>query len=341
VSQDLDPSVVRRLAFIRFLYRQGLEQAKRPQPLAATALLCFHDAVEMFLLLAAEHLLGVAVPKNTAFEGYWDLIAAKANVELPGRAPMRRMNKSRVSFKHHGYIPSADTLEEARSGVSTFLTNATRLVFGTDLTSLDMIDLVTQQPALTYLRDAEAQARQGDFVMAVFKLSPALNTLLSDYEQRKRTAQGTSAYDLGPIPGDPFRYGYTFLSTKRQPPVRPETNCVIDTAEENDKGSQLTVPNARLGEDVEDIKAGMAEIRRVVEVLALGLDYRRYVRFTMLIPPASYSEAAGLKPDPVPGLRMGDDEYQFCKQFVIEAALHLAEMDFDLDLYRLRVDEEA
>jgi len=34
----------------------------------------------------------------------------------------------------------------------------------------------------------------------------------------------------------------------------------------------------------------------------------------------------------VPGLRIGDQEYQFCKLFVIEAAIHLAELDFDHDL---------
>lgn len=56
MSHALNSSTVRRLAFIRFFYGQGLEQAGRPQPMAATALLSFHDAVEMFLLLAAEHL---------------------------------------------------------------------------------------------------------------------------------------------------------------------------------------------------------------------------------------------------------------------------------------------
>jgi hypothetical protein len=38
---------------------------------------------------------------------------------------------------------------------------------------------------------------------------------------------------------------------------------------------------------------------------------------------------------PIPGLDVGDDEYQFCKNFVIETALYLAAMDFDLDLYRV------
>ena len=90
MGQTLDPSVVRRLAFIRFLYMQGLEQAQRPQPLAATALLCFHNAVEMFLLLTAEH-LDVSLARNTSFEGYWDQIAQSR--QLPGRVAMRRMNR--------------------------------------------------------------------------------------------------------------------------------------------------------------------------------------------------------------------------------------------------------
>jgi len=42
----------------------------------------------------------------------------------------------------------------------------------------------------------------------------------------------------------------------------------------------------------------------------------------------------------MPGLQAGDEEYQFCKLFVIEAAIHLAEMDFDLDLEALRRDHQ-
>jgi hypothetical protein len=38
---------------------------------------------------------------------------------------------------------------------------------------------------------------------------------------------------------------------------------------------------------------------------------------------------------PVLGLQVGDEEYQFCRQLMIETALHLAEMDFDLDPYGL------
>lgn len=65
----LSPQEAKRLGLIRFMYLQGLEQAGRPHPLSSQALLSFHESVEMFLLLAAEH-LNVSLPKSVNFEGY-------------------------------------------------------------------------------------------------------------------------------------------------------------------------------------------------------------------------------------------------------------------------------
>jgi hypothetical protein len=318
VSQDLDPNVVRRLAFIRFLYSQGLEQAKRPQPFAGTALMCFHDAVEMFLLLAAEH-LRVNLDRKTTFEGYWDQIASYADIQLPSKPAMRRMNNSRVNFKHHGSIPSPDDLEQFRGDVTTFLTDATGLVFSADFKSVSMIDLVSQQAALTRLREAETQADQGNYVPALAQLSVAFDDLLKDYANRKRMHDGRTAYDFGPSLWDfPFS-PEDFMPADRD----PDTHKLFF-----------------------NINSAVEQMRRAIYVLAVGLDYRRYARFAMLVPPMSWTWKLDGKPrlegepNPVPGLHLSDDEYQFCKQFVIEAALRLAEMDFDLDLHGIQQEHE-
>jgi hypothetical protein len=310
VSQPLGPNVVRRLAFVRFLYTQGIEQGGRPQPFAATALLCFHDAVEMFLLLAAEH-LRVNLPRNTTFEGYWDQIAQQASTQLPGRPGMRRMNNSRVNFKHHGSIPSAIDLQQFRADVTTFLTDATQLVFAADFNSLDMIDLITQQDALTRLRDAETHAGQGDYVEALALLSEAFDDLLSDYANRKRTAYNSTAYSFGPERG-------------------------IDTF----AVQHLRQIDMDFDRFIKAITDAVGEMQRAIRVLAVGLDYRRYARFEMLIPRIDRYAGGHREVRPVPGLQVGDEEYQFCRQFVIETALHLTEMDFDLDLHGLRRDYE-
>lgn len=310
MTQELTPTTVRRLAFIRFLHNQGLDQARRPQPLAATSLLCFHDAVEMFLLLAAEH-LNVSLDKNTTFDGYWTQIDAKTGVQLPSRSAMRRMNNSRVNFKHHGSIPSATDLLQFQADTTTFLTDSTQLVFTADFHSLDMADLVTQQEALTRLRDAQAQADKGDYTEALALLSEAFDGLLSDYANRKRTSHASTAYSFGP------EHGLDRFAVHRITKIEPTFD-----------------------RHIEAITDAVGQMQRAMRVLAVGLDYRRYARFEMLVPRIASFMDGHREVRPMPGLQVGNEEYQFCRQFVIETALHLAEMDFDLNLYDLWQEHE-
>ena len=195
MSQSLNPQVVKGLAFVRFMYNQGLEQAGRPQPLATTALLSFHDAAEMFLGLAAVH-LGVNPSPNVNFDGYFAEIKKGIGVDLPSRYPMQRMNRSRVNLKHHGLFPSPTDLEQFKGDVTTFLTDATKMVFKVDFLSLDLTDLVTQPKALSLLRSAETRAGQGDHTEALALLSEAFEDLLKDYADRKQTADESSPYTL-------------------------------------------------------------------------------------------------------------------------------------------------
>ena len=304
MSQGLNAQLVKGLAFVRFIYNQGLEQAGRPQPLATTALLSFHDAVEMFLGLAADH-HRVSLTANVNFEGYFDQIMQGAGIELPSRHPMRRMNKSRVGLKHHGLFPSPTDLDQFKGDVTTFLTDATKMVFKVDFLSLDMIDLVTQPNALSLLRSAETQAGQGDHTEALALLSEAFEDLLQDYADRKQATDKSSPYTL-------WKRG-------------------IRTMFGRDHDPELT---KRLTE----VEAGLDRFQRAFRVLAMGVDYQRYARFELLVPWVSYFMDGHREVRAVPGLDVGDEEYQFCKQFVIETALHLAELDFDLDLYEVYWD---
>jgi hypothetical protein len=55
----LDPLTMGRLALIRLLYLQGLEQSRLPQPVVCSSVLTFHDTVELFLGLTADRLRSV------------------------------------------------------------------------------------------------------------------------------------------------------------------------------------------------------------------------------------------------------------------------------------------
>jgi hypothetical protein len=72
----------------------------------------------------------------------------------------------------------------------------------------------------------------------------------------------------------------------------------------------------------------------------VGLDYRRYARFDMLVPRVLRLAGGRRLVRPMPGLQPSDEEYQFCKLFVVEAAIRFAEMNFDLDIEGLWTEQQ-
>jgi hypothetical protein len=151
----------------------------------------------------------------------------------------------------------------------------------------------------------------GDYAEALAQLSDAFDELLSDYADRKRTASGSTPYTFGP------EHGFGNIT------ARPD--------------SQFT---SQLGERVKKLTTVADRFQRAIRVFAVGLNYRRYARFEMLLPRVDYFMDGHREVHPLPGFKASDEEYQFCRQFVIETALHLAEMDFDFDLDLRKVWQE-
>ena len=103
---------------------QALEQERKGDPLAGLALLPFHDAVELFLEVAAEtH--PVKLPKSLDFMEYWTAFS-DAGLPLPSAADAARFNNARVEVKHRGTLPSRHDVEGFRFTVTTFLIETSR-----------------------------------------------------------------------------------------------------------------------------------------------------------------------------------------------------------------------
>jgi hypothetical protein len=104
----MDPSDLKRLAFIKYLFTIALDQSYLPEPAGAAAILTFHDAIELFNQLACEYLDIDTIGKGSKqinFIEYWDLISLKLSQPLPQKESMNRLNKARVALKHHGNLP--------------------------------------------------------------------------------------------------------------------------------------------------------------------------------------------------------------------------------------------
>jgi hypothetical protein len=149
---------MRRLTIIKYLYTQGLEQEPRGGPLAGLSLLPLHDAVELFLQVAAEtHQL--KLPKKVEFLDYWTEFS-KAGRPLRYQQPMQRFNNARVEVKHRGTLPSQHDVEGFRATVTTFLIELTPELFDITFDNISLSSLVQSDDVRTGLQAAETAAEE-------------------------------------------------------------------------------------------------------------------------------------------------------------------------------------
>lgn len=314
---SVDPSVVRRLMFIRLIYQQGISQSQQPEPLSMTSVLSFHDSVELFLVLAAEH-LGAQVDQNTKFMDYWQRLAPQSpgtkhgipnGVNLSGRTAMDRLNRLRNGFKHVGTLPGGHAVEQARHEVEAFFIDNTPLVFGSDVdfAGLDMTDVVTQTEVRDKLQQARASAGRGDYKQALGELAEAFAQLLDDYTRRKRIDHRRSVYDFGSPVG--------------------AIESTLPFAEQHLR----EVLGREFAQHYSRLTQAAYEIQRNMQVIALGLDYRRYARFALVTPEVTRHGQGPWEVYAHDWLPYTSEDYEFCREFVISSALRLVEIDFDLD----------
>jgi len=286
---------MQRLAYIRFLYEEGADYARRPHPLSCTAVLTLHDAVENFLGLATDH-HGTNPDPKIQFMQYWSELKTKAQIDLPGKGTMTGLNAARVSLKHHGTFASDQTIQGAVRDVLRFFTTATPIVFGVDFDNIDMVDLVTQPEVLQLLRDAQTHADIRDYSMAAAGLSMALDALLRHYVGHNTSTRWK-----------PFAFGST-LSWTDAPRL---------DGRESPRNGRL----AKLSEIAEATQEAMRAI-------SLGIDYPSLIRFKVIVPSVHgyaignprYTEANCHR-------LLTEEDYSWARHFVIESALRASRAD--------------
>lgn len=300
MKPSITPLEAQRLAYVRFLYEEGVKESRRPAPLSAKALLSLHDAVEHFLGLAAGH-LQVDVNPKIDFMEYWGRL--KPTVELPGKAAMDRLNHARVGLKHKGNFPAPESIEQHRTDVLNFLTTATTQVFDADFQAVDMTDLVTQSETARLLREAQTHADDSDYIAAMAGLSLAFDALLDHYSgSRSYDGWWQSPFSFGPKLGRDRPNGHGHI---------------------RDDAARLAQKVALISERTQQ---GM-------RVISLGIDYPSYTRFQVLTPKVrAYGDGSQRYTVTPWHQRLTAEDYAASRLFVIESALQAARADGILEL---------
>jgi hypothetical protein len=298
-----------RLAFIRYLHHQGVQQARLPEPQSSAAVLLLHDAVEAFLLLAAEH-LGAAPPRE--FGQYWDVLSpAKltGGVNLAVKQGMVRLNKIRVNLKHHGVQPGKAAIDQNLADAATFFAANTRLVFGVDYDQVSMADVIEQEDVRELVRKAETANAGGDHVSAMVALSDACGLLLMP--RRSDSSQPS-----------PLRFGHNIRwwgrpLDKVKKALRPSGNV---------RGSDIHAGDRQfLAEHIDAVTEAVIALQTAARVTTLGIDYAAYLRFIGLTP-RHVDTMDGKRDYRAPkGYAPTCHDVEFCYQFVVSASLRLTE----------------
>jgi hypothetical protein len=298
----LDPTKMQRLAFIKYMFRIGIQQSSNAEPFSGAALLTFHDSVELFLQLASEE-LGAEASKT--FMDYWPSLSARlpAEVELSQAESMRRLNKSRVSLKHHGTLPSKLDMEAFRATTFSFFEENTRAIFGIDFDQISLTEFVQPEGAKKRIISAQKFLEAGDIKNAISEVAVSFHEMIDDYSSRKKTRANRS----------PFYFGRSL-------------NFHNSFFMGLDRG-----PDRKLAEFVDRVAESIEYMQSAIKVLALGLDYRKYSKFQMLTPYTvrTMDGKYHIEHDSTSGLPLPED-VGFCIDFVIEAAVHLRDFDYDV-----------
>ncbi|MGW4723298.1 hypothetical protein [Streptomyces sp. NPDC004291] len=302
MAVPLTEVTVKRLAYIRMLYEQGVTQAKQPMPMGASSLLSLHDSVEMFLVLTSDA-LSPQVDRNTHFMDYWKKIKG---VSLSGAHGMRRLNDARNGLKHAGAMPPVEVVEQALADTFAFFDDNVPQVFGAALWSVDTSYTIPQAAVREWTRKAAERFEAGEGGTALAMLQLALREVL--------------AAD----PGAPYGTALSKLSRWRP-------------AMEGLPRSFGSLFGRSFNTDVSDATRGVRELVEVVEGLteavrwmALGGNLHHYARFQTLTP-STIVWVGNPSEEDVDRLASGlesptREEFDFCRQFVVTTALRQADI---------------
>jgi hypothetical protein len=303
----IDHHILSRLAFIRYGYQLAIEQSSQPEPMCTHALMGFHDSVELYLQLACEHLGVPSQPKE--FMAFWSALSDKMpNKILTQKIGMERINKARVGFKHYGNMTPSSQIQEFQAITELFFEENTPPIFGISFREISMVDLVHYESARVTLKLAQTQIAESNHEGAMCNIAIAYRQLIDELNEGYFRRYHRSPFFFG----QDFTFDSSFF--------RRET----------------IMPGNRRQEEFEDkLIAAVGSMQPVSEAMSLGLDFRKFAKFSLMRPVVLKIMGGGYKVQIMKGGTGSIDwppskeACQFSLDFVIESAVKMRNTDIN------------
>jgi len=291
---------LKRLALIKNLCRAATEQSKLPETLAYVSVLMFHDAIDMFMQLSAEHIgLAQKKGKHTFLMDYFDLLP-----QLQLKASVDKVNNRRNNLKHSGLIPAKLEIEETKITCESFFNSNCPLIFNVSFEEISLLDLISIDSVKQFLQLAEKSLLNGELIECCKDVRRAFYELTNDSPDDDRLKYHLNNHIS--LPRD--RYA--------------------------------KIGNERFDHFMENMKStydkNFQAVKKSFFVISLGIDYRKYLKFEYLAPPLIHvwsDTQHGHFPDKdkyvfagnIDGRIMVPDECRFLIDFVTDCAVKVQE----------------
>lgn len=288
----MDTLTSKRLAVIKQLYRNGMEQSYLTEPMNGFCILSFHDSVEMFMKLCAE-IKGKKVDRQTNFGDYFTIVP-----DLELQAQMTNLNQKRVSLKHNGSLPSNLDIEISRANTTEFFETNTKKIFEIEFSGISLISFIQFESVKSYLEKAEIGMQTNDYQISILNSQIAFRELLISYEEDKQRNFNT-----------PFKVSedMTFKSNIR---LDKKLDDYIDAVNKSLSNIDQIIKIIGFGIDY----------KKYIKFKILS----PYIQ--------TWYEKDGRKYESLPSTEvlLNHKNCMFCFDFVISSALKLQELDFDI-----------
>lgn len=307
--------ILKRLAYIKHLYKQAIEQSKQPETINYSCILSFHDAIDWFMSLACMkrgitdankiNILsansGHKKTKNSiALMDYFAILP-----DLQVASEIEKINKLRNALKHDFVLPSKLAVSESISTSTIFFEVNTKIVFNLMFSEISLTDLLSIGNVKEYLKKAEGNILASMFEDAMEEIAKAYDELIQTDDELLKNK-------------------WSFWSSNYK---KIWTYQIPVSFEKNEKSLE------RLGKSLkevgETVNINMGRIDESIKILSLGIDYRKYRKLMSLIP-VVYRSANGKVIMSKPKYEKNElaNNTQFAFDFVLECALKV--QDFSL-----------
>lgn len=284
--------IIKRLSLIKYLYKIGLDQSHQSETIGSFSVLSFHDSIEMFLKLYAEHRNERS--EQFDFMKYWEKFP-----ELTLKESMRNLNERRKNIKHRGILLSKSDIEICRVNTTEFFEQNTHQCFDIEFKAISLFSLINKKSIREYLYKAQDALNMGKNDESITYSAVSFHHLIYLYEKQ------TSS----PLRESPFSFGSNMFYFMQ---------------------SSYTQIDSNLDHFIQEAAKAIESLQMGLKIVGFGIDYKRFAKFQLLTPIITRMVSGKYFLQIWKEKQWSKENCQYCIDFVLDSCLKLQEFDFDI-----------